>query len=116
MACLTLAMLSDAELRTDAHPELSIRLVVEGIAPDPSGGKPPERLELRLSPMVLARLGMQIRALGNAQLVQARARAERETGPERARAAEVATSDSRVDTSTLRRVVVALQNRDSPPS
>lgn len=114
MPCLTLRLLSDDELQAAAHPELNVQLVVDGITHDPTGGMPPGRLEVRLSPKALTNLYAQIRAVQQAQAVQARARAERET--EQTRAAEVATDDTRVETGVLRRVVVALHEREGPPS
>ena len=113
MPGLTLTLLSDAELQAADHPELTVLLAVEGITHDPTGRRPPERLEVRLSPKALRNLYMQIRAVQKAQVVPARARAEQETQRERARAAEVATDGSRADTGTLRRVVMAL--KDKPP-
>ncbi|WP_326599224.1 hypothetical protein [Streptomyces sp. NBC_01803] len=119
---LRVLLLSEDGMPADDHRELNVLLVVDGIVHDPSGRRPPERLELRLSSKALADLGAQIKAFQQAQFVQARVRAEREgEDPQQGqaeceRAAEVATDSSRVDTGVLQRIVVALHERDSGPT
>ncbi|MDT0308456.1 hypothetical protein RM780_16015 [Streptomyces sp. DSM 44917] len=115
---LTLALIGDEALRADGHPELCVRLVIEGIVHDPAGREPPERLEVRMSPRALRELIAQGRAAQRAQVVQARARAERDAALERSRAATAATDatdDARVDTGVLERVVMGLHRHRWPP-
>lgn len=115
MASLSVVLLSDEELLADEHPELNIRLVVDGIAHDLDGLKPPQRLEIRMPPSALNDLAGQIRAVHQAQAVRARARAERDLRQERTRAARAAVSDSRVETGVLQRVALALRERTAVP-
>jgi hypothetical protein len=82
---VTIGLLNDDELRDADHPELNVRLVVEGIMHDATGRRPPERLEVRLSWRALGRLSMQIHAMQTAQCIQARARAAQEAERQRTR-------------------------------
>ncbi|WP_059006444.1 hypothetical protein [Streptomyces specialis] len=87
----------------DPYPELCVRLTVDGIAHDPSGRRPPERLELRLSPGQLTDLIAQGRAARAAQAAQARRDARVIEA-----AADVAVRDTCVDTGVLARIAEAL--------
>jgi hypothetical protein len=106
---VTIGLISDDELREADHPELNVRLVVEGIMHDSTGRRPPERLEVRLSWRALGRLSMQIHAMQTAQCIQARARAAREAERQRIRRmAQAPAEGSGVGVATL-------QDRDPPP-
>ncbi|WP_049570406.1 hypothetical protein [Streptomyces sp. SBT349] len=112
---LTVALLDDDALILDPRPELCVRLAVDGILPDPTGRRPPDRLELRLSSRALADLDAQIHGIRNQLLVRGRERAERALGQEQSRAAEAAVNNARVDTGTIARVAVALNEHQAPP-
>lgn len=114
MARLSITLISGRELLADAHPELNIRLVIDGITHDPAGDEPPRSLEVRMSPSALHDLTGQIRTLRLARFADARADAERELAEEqdRIRASEVAVNDTRVDTGVIQRVASALRDHN----
>lgn len=110
MAGLSLSLLGEHELLADPHPDLNVRLVIDGITHDPGGQEPPCRVEVRMSPSMLTGLAGQIRAVQQARAVAERTRAERESRREQERAAEAAVHDGRVDTGVLRRIASALRS------
>lgn len=74
---ITIGLLTDEELQASDHPHLNIRLIFGGLTPDPTGHRPPRRLEIRVSPKALTRLSWQIRAIQHARCIHARSRAQR---------------------------------------
>ncbi|MFR9726210.1 hypothetical protein ACL02R_23015 [Streptomyces sp. MS19] len=107
MPGLSVVLLDERTLRTGERPELDVMLVLDGIAHDAAGRRPPERVELRMSSRTLADLAVQIRAVQQAQSVRAVARA---------RAAEAARDDTRVSTGVLQRIATALHHHTPSPT
>ncbi|MEV1010437.1 hypothetical protein [Streptomyces sp. NPDC049881] len=105
MPGLNIVLLDEMALRGDNHPELDVMLVLDGIAHDTAGRRPPERLEVRISSRSLADLAVQIRAVQQAQSVRFRARAS-----------EAAVRDTRVSTGVLERIATALHHHTPSPT